>query len=69
MIINPTELRRRAMEALVRELGFTDAMRFLLQTEPGAGDYTRDREKLLPTIADEELLRRADERSGDAKDQ
>ncbi len=49
------------MEILVGELGYVDAMRFLLQCELGAADYTRDRDNLLPGWSDEELLRRADE--------
>ncbi len=36
-------------------------MRFLLQYELGLGDYTKDRDALLPEWSDEELLRRADE--------
>ena len=58
---NPAELRRRAFQILVRELGFLDAVRFLHQYETGAGDYTRDRDEMLPDLSDEELLRRADE--------
>jgi hypothetical protein len=58
---NPAELRRRALEVLVKELGYVDAMRFLLQCELGAGDYTTDRDALLPDWPNEELLRRADE--------
>ena len=58
---NPAELRRRALAILVRELGYVDAMRFLLQYELGSGDYTHDRDQLLPDWSDEELLRRSDQ--------
>ena len=60
-ISNPAELRRRGYEILVRELGFLDAVRFMLQYETGTGDYTAERRQLLPDLADEELLRRAAE--------
>lgn len=59
-ICNPADLRHRAFEILVRELGYLDAVRFLLQYETGAGEYTTDRDALLPDLSDAELLRRAD---------
>src|SRR5437870_4015414 len=59
-ISNPAELRRRGIELLVRELGYADAMRFLLQFEAGHGDYTRDRDQFLPVLTDEQLLAEAD---------
>jgi hypothetical protein len=58
---NAAELRRRALAILVRELGYVDAMRFLLQYELGLGDYSHDRDRLCPDWSDEEILRRADE--------
>ena len=59
-ITGPAELRRRGLEVLVRELGYVDAMRFLLQYEAGQGDYTRERRQLLPPWTVEELVREAD---------
>ena len=59
--MNPAELRRRGFEILVRELGFIDAVRFLHQYEMGTGDYTRDRDQMLPAMSDVELIREADE--------
>jgi hypothetical protein len=44
----------------VAELGYADAKRFLLQFEPGQGDYTRERADMLPKLTDEELLKKAD---------
>lgn len=46
------ELRRRGMEALLRELGPAGMARFLRQFERGHGDYTQDRETWLgdPTV-------------------
>jgi hypothetical protein len=60
-ITSPAELRRRGLEVLVRELGYVDAMRFLLQYETGQGDYTRDRRQFLPSWTVEELVREANQ--------
>jgi len=57
---NPAELRRRGLEILVRELGYVNAMRFLLQYETGQGDYTRDRPQFLPSWTPDDLVREAD---------
>ena len=59
-ISNPTELRRRGLEILVRVLGYLDAMRFLHQYETGHGDYTRERRQLLPPWTAEEIVGEAD---------
>ena len=59
-IASPVELRRRALEILVRELGYSDAMRFMLQYESGSGDYTRDRDSFLPDWTPEALFQEAD---------
>lgn len=42
------EIRTVGFEALLRELGPAGAIRFIQQYETGHGDYTRDRNKLLP---------------------
>jgi hypothetical protein len=59
-MLTPAELRRRALEILVREMGYADAMRFMHLFELGEGDYTRERDAMLPPWSGEELLRRAD---------
>jgi hypothetical protein len=61
-ITNPAELRRRAIEVLVRELGFVDAMRFLLQFDSGrvGADYSKERDAIFPPFTDEEFLREAE---------
>lgn len=53
-IPNPVELRRRGIAALVRELGYVDAMRFLHQFGFGSGDYTKERHEFLPKLTLEE---------------
>jgi len=41
------ELRSRGFEALVRELGVANALRYLHMHGMGSGDYTQDRERWL----------------------
>ncbi len=41
------QLRERGLEALAKALGPIGMARFLLQFEPGSGDYARDREGWL----------------------
>jgi hypothetical protein len=62
-IRNPVELRRRGVEILVRELGYADAMRFLLQYELGAGDYTQERKNLMPEWNVDEMINEADKQT------
>ncbi len=52
------EIRREGFQALLDRLGPADALRFLLQYEPGSGDYTRDRHQWLDAISMEEALQR-----------
>lgn len=60
----PFELQRRGLEALVRELGYADAMRFMLQFSAGRGDYTKERHKMLAGVTVEELLDATSKRVG-----
>ena len=48
LITNPTELRQAGFRALCKALGWVNAVRFMLQFEPGAGNYTEERQALLP---------------------
>ena len=41
------EIRRKGIEALVRELGPLGMARFLQQFETGSGDYTAERDRWL----------------------
>lgn len=58
-IANPVELRERGFAALVRALGWVDAVRFLQQFEPGHGNYTEERRRILPDWDAETLVERA----------
>lgn len=63
------ELRRRGMEALLRELGPAGMARFLRQFEHGQGDYTQDRETWLGDPTVQELASRLREQEPEsAKD-
>lgn len=48
IINDPVELRRRGFEALVDAMGWVNAVRFLRQYEKGQGNYTRERDQILP---------------------
>jgi len=44
----PAELRARGCRALVDSLGWVNAVRFLQQYETGIGNYTEERDEILP---------------------
>ena len=52
---NLAELRKRGLEALVRELGMVDALRFLHLDGAGQGNYTQDRDKWLGELTIEQI--------------
>lgn len=43
------EIRKRGWQALVRELGYANAIKFLLLYENGEGDYLIEKEKIFST--------------------
>jgi hypothetical protein len=49
------ELRKRGCEALVRELGAANALRFLHLCGTGDGDYTHDRDQWLSGLTIEQI--------------
>jgi hypothetical protein len=50
-----SELRKRGIEALKKELGAVGMARFLRQEEQGEGDYTKEREELLKNFTVDEV--------------
>lgn len=52
-----SEIRSIGFEALLRELGPVDTIRFIQQYETGRGNYTRDRRKWLPKKSVKEIGR------------
>jgi hypothetical protein len=56
-LIQPVELRTRGFEALVRALGWVNAVRFIQQYEPSALNYVAERDAILPKWDAAEMLR------------
>jgi hypothetical protein len=57
-ILEPVELRARGFEALVKSIGWVNAVRFIHQFERSSQNYTAERDTLLPEMSGEELVRR-----------
>ena len=51
------QLRAAGWSALVRELGTAGALRYMMDTERGAGDYTAERHARLPDLDVEAIVR------------
>jgi hypothetical protein len=51
------EIKMKGWNALVKELGYAGATKFILLYEPGEGDYTKERKKLFKDIKIEEILK------------
>lgn len=49
------EIRRKGLEALDRELGRADTIRFLQQFETGSGDYARERHTWVDATSLEDI--------------
>lgn len=50
------EVRKAGWDALVERLGVSGAMRFLMQYDPGHGDYTEERRSLFADLTIEDAL-------------
>ena len=48
--MTPIELRQKAYQILVRELGQLDTIRFLQEMGWGVGDYTKERQETLRNV-------------------
>jgi hypothetical protein len=48
--MTPIELRQRGYQALIKELGQVDAIRFLQDVGWGFGDYTKERQQSLKNV-------------------
>ena len=56
--LNPiARVTARATEALVKELGVVDTIRFLGQFRAGSGDYTAQREQLFEGLSVSEIAK------------
>ena len=56
-LIEPVELRARGFDALVRSLGWVNAVRFIQQYESSVHNYTAEREQILPDWDAAKLVR------------
>ena len=50
------ELNQRATDALIREIGVVDTIRYLNQFRSGYGDYTAERERLFQGMAVKDIV-------------
>jgi hypothetical protein len=50
------ELRREGWNALTERLGVSGAMRFLMQYDPGHGNYSEERRTLFADLSLDEVL-------------
>lgn len=56
------EIRAEGWRALTERLGVSGAIRFLVQYDPGRGDYTAERSDIFADLTLDEALRRIKER-------
>ena len=63
ILSDPVELRRQGFEALVKTLGWVNAVRFLQQYETSRLEYTRERDQFLPEWDVETLLQKVREKA------
>ena len=57
-LLEPIELRARGFDALVKSLGWINAVRYIQQFERSSLNYTKERDAILPDWNAEELVRR-----------
>jgi hypothetical protein len=62
-LLDPAELRRQGFEALVKTLGWANAVHFLQQYETSRLDYTRERDQILPEWDAQTLLPKLEEKA------
>lgn len=58
------QIRMEGWRALTERLGPAGAMRFMMQYDPGYGDYTKERHELFADLTIDTLLDAVNERQG-----
>jgi hypothetical protein len=58
------EIRAEGWKALTERLGVSGAIRFLMEYDPGHGDYVEERRELFRDLTLDEALSRARQKSG-----
>jgi hypothetical protein len=56
------EIRAEGWRALTERLGVSGAIRFLMQYDPGDGDYTAERREIFADLTLDEAIRRVKDR-------
>ncbi|MFO0792628.1 MAG: hypothetical protein U0586_01045 [Candidatus Brocadiaceae bacterium] len=51
------EIKTMGWRALVKELGYSGATKFILLYEKGDGDYTKERKELFKNVTIEDIVR------------
>jgi hypothetical protein len=51
-----SEVTQRGTDALIREIGVVDTIRFLNQFRAGSGNYTIDRDKLFEGLSVKDIV-------------
>jgi hypothetical protein len=51
------EIKSKGWMALVKELGYSGATKFILLYETGEGDYTKERKEIFRDITIEEMMK------------
>jgi hypothetical protein len=62
------EIRAQGWKALTERLGVSGAIRFLLEYDPGHGDYVEERRELFADLTLDEALARAHQRAETGRD-
>ena len=55
MSLTLPEIKQKGWQALVRELGYAGATKFMLLFDPGRGNYVEDRKELLRETSIEKI--------------
>lgn len=56
------EIKTIGWRALVKELGYSGATKFILLYEKGEGDYTKERKELFKDVSMENIIREIQEK-------
>ena len=58
------DIRAEGWKALTERLGVSGAIRFLMEYDPGRGDYVEERRELFRNLTLDDAIARAREKSG-----